>query len=134
MIFVVYSDGACRRNPGPMAIGASIQDNRGHELAIVSQLLGEGTNNVAEYRAAIEGLKKAQSLRATEVELLMDSQLVVEQINGRYKVKNAALKVLHTEILEVLKAFDWSAVAHIPREENQRADDLANLAYDVPSA
>lgn len=91
MIFVIYSDGACRRNPGPMAIGASIQDNRGNELARVSQLLGQGTSNVADYRAAIEGLKKAQTLGAREVELLIDSQLVVEQINGRYKVKNDAL-------------------------------------------
>ena len=67
-----------------------------------------------------------------EVELRMDSELVVEQINGRYKVKNAALKVLHAESLELLKAFDWHAVAHIPREENQRADELASLAYEVP--
>lgn len=97
MIFVVYTDGACRGNPGPMAIGASIQDDRGTELAVVSALIGQGTNNVAEHRAGIEGLKKARDLGATEVELRMDSELVVEQINGRYKVKNAALKLLHAE-------------------------------------
>jgi ribonuclease HI len=134
MIVVVYSDGACRGNPGPMAIGASIQNDRGKELATVSQLLGQGTNNVAEYRAGIEGLKTARKRGATEVELRMDSELVVEQIKGRYKVKNAALKVLRAEILEIMKGFAWSAVAHIPREENQRADELANLAFDVPAA
>ena len=132
MIYVVYSDGACRGNPGPMAIGASIQDDRGTELATVSQLLGQGTNNIAEYRAGIEGLA-AKDRGAVEIQLLMDSQLVVEQINGLYKVKNEALKVLHAEILELLKAFDWHAVAHVPREDNQRADQLANLAYEVPT-
>jgi ribonuclease HI len=130
MIYVVYSDGACRGNPGPMSVGASIQEDQGTELAMVSQLLGQGTNNIAEYRAAIEGLKTAQSLGATEIELRMDSQLVVEQINGHYKVKNEALKVLHAETLELLNALDWHAVTHIPREENQRADALANLAYE----
>jgi ribonuclease HI len=132
MIFVVYADGACRGNPGPMTIGASIQDDQGKELATVSALIGQGTNNIAEYRAAIEGLKKAGELGATEIELRMDSQLIVEQINGRYKVKNAVLKVSHADVLELLQALDWHAVAHIPRQENGRADELANLAYDVP--
>jgi ribonuclease HI len=131
MIVVVYSDGACRGNPGPMAVGASIQGDRGKELATVSAFIGQGTNNIAEYRAAIEGLKKAQSLGATEIELRMDSELVVRQLNGRYKVKNGALKVLHAEVLELLKACTWSAVAHVRREQNQRADELANLAYDA---
>lgn len=133
MIFIVYTDGACRRNPGPMAIGASIQDDRGKELATVSQLRGGGTSNIAEYHAAIEGLKKARSLGATEIELRMDSELVVRQINGLYKVKNATLKVLHAEVLELLKTCAWS-VAHVPREENQRADELANLAYDASTS
>jgi ribonuclease HI len=104
MIFIVYSDGACRGNPGPMSVGACIQDDQGKELATVSALIGQGTNNIAEYRAAIEGLKKAISLGATEIELRMDSQFIVEQINGRYKVKNAALKVLHAEVLGLLKS------------------------------
>ena len=134
MIVVVYADGACRGNPGPMSIGVSIQDDQGKELATVSALIGQGTNNIAEYRAAIEGLKAARSLGATEIEVRMDSQLIVEQINGRYKVKNTALKVLHAEMLELLKAVDWHAVAHIPRDQNQRADELANLAYDVPTS
>ncbi len=133
MIVVVYADGACRGNPGPMAIGASIQDDTGTELGVVSALIGQGTNNIAEYRAAIEGVKAAQSLGATEIELRMDSQLVVRQINGVYKVKNETLKALHAEVLEHLKALDRHVVAHIPREENGRADELANLAYDAPT-
>lgn len=131
MIVVIYADGACRGNPGPMAIGASIQDDRGKELATVSQLLEKGTNNIAEYQAGIEGLKKARSLGATEIELRMDSQLVVKQIDGRYRVKHAALQPLHAEILKLLKAFDRHDVVHILREENQRADELANFAYDA---
>jgi ribonuclease HI len=133
MIFIVYADGACRGNPGPMSIGASIQDDQGKELGTVSALIGQGTNNIAEYRAAIEGVKAARSLGATRIELRMDSQLVVRQITGVYKVKNEILKPLHAEILELFEALGWYAVAHIPREENHRADELANLAYDAPS-
>ena len=122
---ILYADKACRGNPGPMSIGASIQDDYGTEVGVVSALIGQGTNNIAEYQAAIEGVKAAQSLGATEIELRMDSRLVVEQINGRYKVKNTALKVLHTEVLELLNRLDWHAVVHIPRGQNQRADELA---------
>jgi ribonuclease HI len=103
------------------------------ELARVNQLLVTGTNNIAKYRAGIEGLMAAKDRGALEIQLLMDSQLVVEQINGRYKVTTEALKVLRAEILELLKAFDWHAVAHVPREDNQRADELANLAYEIPT-
>jgi len=113
-----------------MGIGASIQDDQGTEVSTVSALMGHGTNNIAEYRAAIEGLKKARSLGATEIELRMDSELVVRQINGVYKVKHAVLKVLHAEVLELLKICTRSTVVHIAREENQRADELANLAYE----
>src|SRR5512141_1990627 len=100
-----------------MSIGASIQDDKGTELWTVSALIGQGTNNIAEYRAAIEGVKTARSLGATEIELRMDSELVVRQINGVYKVKNAVLRPLHAEVLELLKACAWYAVAHVRREE-----------------
>jgi ribonuclease HI len=126
MIFVVYADGACRGNPGPMSIGASIQDDHGKELSTVSALIEQGTNNIAEYQAAIEGVKVARSLGATEIELRMDSQLVVRQIAGFYKVKNDKLKPLHAGLLELLKGLDWHAVGHIPREENHRADELVS--------
>ena len=129
MIYLVYADGACRGNPGPMAIGASIQNTKRKELATVSALIGHGTNNVAEYRVGIEGLKKARDLGATEVELRMDSELVVEQIKGHFKVNHDALQVLHAEILDVLRGFAWHAVAYVPRAKNRRADKLANAAY-----
>jgi ribonuclease HI len=132
MLIIVETDGACRGNPGPMAIGATIKDREGTELATVSQLIGEGTNNIAEYRAAIEGLKAAKALGAGVIELRMDSELVVRQINGAYKVKNAILKPLHTEVTVLLASFDKSTVAHVRREDNARADELANLAYDIP--
>ena len=129
MIIIVYADGACRGNPGPMAIGASIQNTKGKVFATVSAVIGHGTNNVAEYRAGIEGLKKARELGATEVELRMDSQLVVEQIKGHYQVKHDALQRLHAEILSVLNGFAWHAVSYVPRAKNRRADRLANAAY-----
>ena len=131
-MFFVYTDGACRGNPGPMAIGMSIQDDTGKELATVSNLIGDGTNNIAEYRAVIAGLEKAKSLGATEIELRIDSKLAVEQLNGRYKVKNERLKLLHAQALELLSQFQ-STVVHVPREQNQRADELANLAYSPNS-
>jgi ribonuclease HI len=115
-----------------MAIGASIQDETGKELATVSELFGDGTNNIAEYRAVLAGLEKAKSLGATEIEVRIDSKLAVEQLNGRYKVKNERLKALHAQAIELLSNFQ-STVMHVPREQNQRADELANLAYIVPN-
>jgi len=132
MLLILYTDGACRGNPGPMAIGASIQDETGKELATVSELFGDGTNNIAEYRAVLAGLEKAKSLGATEIEARIDSKLAVEQLNGRYKVKNERLKALHAQAIELLSNFQ-STVMHVPREQNQRADELANLAYIVPN-
>jgi ribonuclease HI len=132
MLLIVETDGACRVNPGPMAIGVTIKDREGTELATVSRLIGQGTNNIAEYRAALEGLKAAKALGAGVIELRMDSELVVRQINGAYKVKNAVLKPLHAEITVLLASFDKSTVAHVRREDNARADELANLAYDIP--
>lgn len=126
---IVYTDGACRGNPGPMTIGASIQDELGEEIGTVSVMIGEGTNNIAEYRAAIEGLRKAKKLGATSIELRMDSQLIVRQINCVYKVKKETMKVLHAEVMELLKSFDKYTVVHVPREDNVRADELANLAH-----
>lgn len=127
---VIYTDGACRRNPGPMAIGVSIRDELGAELDTVSDLIGRGTNNIAEYWAAIEGLKKAQILGAKQIELRMDSELVIRQIKGIYKVKDHTLQALHAEVMALLRSFEKYSVKHIPREDNGRADELANLAYE----
>ena len=129
-MLVVYADGACRGNPGSMAIGATVQTPDGDEIDTVSEAIGEGTNNIAEYRAAIEGVKKAIGHGATRIELRMDSELVVKQLNGEYQVKNARLKPLWTELKGLLASFEKALVVHVPREKNKRADELANLALD----
>jgi ribonuclease HI len=127
---IVYADGASRGNPGRASIGASVQDETGFELATVSQRLGIGTNNQAEYRAAIEGVRKARELGATAIDLRMDSELVVRQIIGRYRVKNAALIPLYQTLVRELETTGPYTIGHVPRERNKRADALANAALD----
>ena len=129
-MLLVYADGACRRNPGPMSIGASILTPDGQEIETVSEAIGTGTNNIAEYRAAIAGVKKAMSHGADQIELRMDSQLAVKQLNGEYQVKNAQLKPLWSELKELLGTFKKATVTHILRDANSRADELANFALD----
>lgn len=133
MRLVVYADGASRGNPGPSAIGASIQDGDGLELAAVSKKTGIGTNNQAEYRAAIEGVRKARELGATGIDLRMDSELVVRQLTGQYRVKNVALRPLFATLAAELEGTGPYSVGHIPRAQNARADALANAALDGKS-
>ena len=130
MKLVVYADGASRGNPGPSSIGASIQDRDGLELATVSQKTGIGTNNQAEYRAAIAGVRKARELGATGIDLRMDSELVVRQLIGQYRVRNAALQPLFTALVQELESTGPYTVGHVPRARNARADALANAALD----
>ena len=125
---VIYCDGASSGNPGPAAVGVVIADATGCELLAWGEGIGRATNNVAEYRAAIAGLQKALELGARSVELRADSELLVRQIRGQYRVKNAGLQPLHAKVLELLARFErWSA-CHIPREKNARADALASAA------
>ena len=128
--WVVYSDGASRGNPGPAAIGAAVYDGAGREVHAVSLRIGRATNNEAEYRAAIAGLEAALALGARDVELVMDSELVVRQLNLRYKVRNPALRRLFGRIKDLQWRFASFEVRHVRREENRRADELANLAFD----
>ena len=130
MYVVIYTDGACRGNPGPSGIGASIENENGDEIAIVSSYIGNGTNNRAEYIAAIEGVKKAIQLQAEEIELRMDSLLVVRQVEGLWKIKHPSLKILNQELKHALNSLKKWRVKHVPREKNQRADSLANKALD----
>lgn len=130
MKLIVYADGASRGNPGPAAIGASVQDESGVELATVSRTIGVGTNNQAEYRAAIEGVREARRLGATSIELRMDSELVVRQLIGQYRVRNPGLQPLFATLVRELEALGPYSVAHVPRERNTRADALANAALD----
>jgi ribonuclease HI len=130
MHLVIYTDGACRGNPGPSSIGASLENEHDEEIAIVSSVIGHGTNNRAEYMAAIAGVKKASELGAKEIELRMDSLLVVRQVEGRWKIKHPGLRNLNRELKETLQTFKKWSVTHVPREKNQRADALANMALD----
>lgn len=128
--WVVYADGASRGNPGPAAIGAVIYDDSGREMHTVSRRIGRATNNEAEYRAAIAGLEAALALGAHDVELRMDSELVVRQLDSRYKVRNPSLRRLFGRIKDLQWRFASFQVRHVGREQNRRADKLANEALD----
>jgi ribonuclease HI len=125
---MIHADGASRNNPGPAAIGATIKDEQGHLLATVSCRIGWATSNQAEYRAVIAALDKAARLGARHVELNLDSELVVRQITGRYRVKNEALKPLFGKVNKLLDSLESFNIRHIPRSLNREADALANSA------
>ena len=127
---VINTDGASQGNPGPAAIGATIKDEQGRLLASISQRIGQTTNNQAEYRAIIAALEKATSLGAEQVDIHSDSELVVRQINGGYRVKKATLKPLHQKVKQILNQFESSTITHIPRQQNKEADSLANMALE----
>jgi ribonuclease HI len=127
---IIFTDGAARGNPGPAAIGVIIQDRDGNHLARISRRLADTTNNQAEYLAVIAALEKAITLGARKVLLKSDSELVVNQINGKYKVKNTGLRPLYQQVVKLAGALDSFTVSYIPREKNTQADTLANKALD----
>jgi ribonuclease HI len=127
---IIYSDGASQGNPGRAAIGAVIRDERGKVVATISQTIGRATNNQAEYRAIIAALEAAIKLGAEAVEVKADSELVVEQLNGRYKVKKTSLRPLYQDVVRLTGALQSFSISHIPREQNKEADRLANKALD----
>lgn len=131
MKLTLYVDGASRGNPGPAALGVLVQDGRGRVVAEVAEYLGETTNNVAEYLALLRALKKAQALGADDLEILTDSDLLVRQVKGSYRVKSPNLIALHQEATAALQEFRRWRIAHIPRRENAAADALANKALDA---
>lgn len=130
MHLTVSTDGGARGNPGPAAIGASVTDETGTEVGSVSECIGETTNNVAEYTAVVRGLELASSLGADEVTLRSDSELLIRQLDGRYKVKAAHLQPLHAEVRRLLAGFSRVTLEHVRREFNTRADALVNAALD----
>jgi ribonuclease HI len=135
---IVRTDGAARGNPGPASLGVVLIDSAtpgarhpgAPPLATISEYLGVQTNNVAEYTAVLRALALAEKLGAGEVDLLLDSNLIVEQLHGRWRVKDAKLIPLHVEARTLLAGFArWSAT-HVPRAQNKQADALCNEAID----
>ncbi len=129
----VHTDGAARGNPGEAGAGVVISDASGRTLKEGKKFLGTATNNVAEYRAVILGLEKALDLGAGKITLYLDSELVGRQLRGEYKVREEHLKPLHREALDLLNRFLRYNIICIGREENRRADQLANEAIEQKS-
>jgi ribonuclease HI len=130
MKLVVNVDGGSRGNPGPAAVAAVVQDDSGGVLEERAERIGSATNNVAEYRALLLGIERAAALGGDRLELVGDSELVVRQLKGEYKVKDAALRELHAEARRALRGFDGWSIRHVPRERNAEADRLVNEALD----
>ena len=128
-MYKVFCDGASRSNPGEAAIGVSIQEND-DEIYTISEAIGIASNNVAEYKSLIFALQYSLENNYLNLEIFLDSKLVVEQINGNFKVKSDNLKKLNSDALNLINKFDSILIKHIYREQNKRADQLANMALD----
>ena len=133
-IYKLFTDGASRGNPGEAGAGSVLLDADGQELAARSAYLGQCTNNVAEYKALLLGVQSALELGCSRLEIFLDSQLIVRQLQGQYKVKHAALQPLFAEVKGLLSKLQHWTVAHVPREQNKRADELANRGIDEKGA
>jgi ribonuclease HI len=126
----LYTDGAARGNPGPAGLGVVIEDDQGMRLRGLCRYVGTATNNQAEYLALIEGLRAIADWKPDRVEVFLDSRLVVEQLNGTFKVKSRELQPLHAMAQGLLRSLPSAVVAHVERERNRGADALANRAID----
>jgi ribonuclease HI len=132
---LIYFDGGARGNPGPAAIGALVYDPSSEppqRLATISERIGETTNNVAEYRALIAGLRAAEGTPARVARVRGDSKLVIEQVAGRWRVKQPHLRPLHDEACTLLDRYEVVDLAHVRRAQNAEADALVNAALDLP--
>lgn len=127
---VIYTDGASRGNPGPASLGFTVSSGNGETVFEYGEAIGEQTNNVAEYTAVLRALDLAVRNGVKELELRSDSQLLVRQLAGIYKVKAEGLKPLFLECLSLARRIPKIQFTHVPREENRRADELANMALD----
>ena len=131
MKIVVHVDGGSRGNPGPAAAAAVLSTPGGDVVDEASEYIGRATNNVAEYRALLLGLARAQALGADDVEVINDSELIAKQVNGIYKVKHPDMKPLHAQAVAALRAFPTWKVRSVRREHNTLADGLVNQALDA---
>jgi ribonuclease HI len=128
---VVHVDGGARGNPGPAAIAAVVATAEGEVIERHGELIGEATNNVAEYRAMLLGIERARALGAREVELIGDSELIVRQLRGEYKVKDRNLAELHGRARTALAGLERWSVRNVPREQNAEADRIVNQTLDA---
>ncbi|MFH0955701.1 MAG: ribonuclease HI family protein [Candidatus Falkowbacteria bacterium] len=126
----IYTDGGARGNPGPAGIGVVILDEWGNPVAEISEYIGEVTNNQAEYKALIVGLAEAKKFGARELEVFLDSELVVKQLNREYRVKDKDLAPLFVQVYNISLGFKKIIFKHIFREKNELADKLVNQALD----
>jgi len=127
---IAHSDGGARGNPGPSGYGVVIKDEAGRRVAALSEYLGHQTNNFAEYQGLIAALEYAIEHGPKALKVISDSELLVRQVKGIYKVKNAALQDLHARAKELIGHLEWFSIGHALREHNQEADRLANEAMD----
>ena len=127
----LYTDGGSRGNPGPSGIGVVILDSNKTKIREAFKYIGEATNNVAEYTALVRGLEEAEAIGATDLTIYIDSELLVKQLNGEYKVKDANMKILFEKPLNALKNFNSFEVKHIERGMNKEADKLVNKAINL---
>lgn len=126
----IYTDGASRGNPGPASIGVSFATTKDEEISTLSEAIGNQTNNFAEYTALVRGLEVAIENNVENIWIRTDSQLMVRQLEGQYKVKSDSIKDLYAAAMKLLKKFTKVRIEHVMREENKRADELANMALD----
>ena len=127
---MIHVDGGARGNPGPAAIAAIASDPDGEQVEQRGEVIGRATNNVAEYKALLLGIELARKLGAGELELVGDSELIVRQVKGEYRVKKADLQQLHDQVRAALEDFDRWSIRHVRRTENAAADALVNATLD----
>jgi ribonuclease HI len=127
---VAYIDGGARGNPGPAGYGVLLKDQSGKKVAALSEYLGHQTNNYAEYSGLIAALEYVLQHGQKALKVISDSELMVKQIRGQYKVKSPSLQELHQRAQSLIRQFDWFSIQHVLRAQNREADGLANAAMD----
>jgi len=130
MEVTMFTDGGARGNPGPAAIGVVIKNHKGDVIQRTGKYIGESTNNDAEYKALLDGVTSLKEMGATKVKCFLDSELVVKQMNGLYKVKNQNIKTLWSKIKIIEKSFEEISYHHVKREKNMEADSIVNEVLD----
>ena len=130
-MYSLYFDGASRRNPGPASFGGVIYNESGEEFDTYYKFIGTATNNVAEYCGLLAGLHRARDLNIKELKVFGDSNLIIQQVTGKWKVKNDTLRAIYNQIKEVEPFFTVITYQHVYRKDNKRADQLANIALDT---